>query len=365
MAGGPPLKIDLKGIHKVSRSLASGATKVHVYAWRGGPKMQSEPGTPAFLAEFAALTAERDRPQHYKDTLQALINAYQQDPDFVQLKEVTKKGYIQRIRRIEAEFGDMPIKVLNDFRVRKDFLAWRTKVAKDSGTREADYRITVLARILSWAHHHRKISENHLKDPKRIHNGSRVEFIWTDEKIAQFRTTAPLHLDLPFTLGLETGQRELDILTLRWSNWDGSCLRLKQSKSGQYLTIPIMAETRERLNRLREGRQPTDHICLTLNGTPWTPDGFKSSFGKAKSKAEIGNLTFHDTRGTAVVNLARAGSSVAEIASITGHSLRDAENILSKHYLAADRELAESAMRKMETYRAKKRNEAAAKKTVV
>ena len=349
------MKTVLKGIHKVSVRLASGARKEYFYAWRGGPRLDSEPGTRAFLAEFAALTAERDKPQHYNNTLQALINAYQQDPAFLQLKAVTKKGYIQRIRRIEAEFGDMPIKVLNDPRVRADFLDWRTKVAKDSGEREADFRTAMLARILSWAHHHRKITAHHLKNPRRLHKGSRAEFIWRDEEIERFRASAPKHVDLPFTLGLETGQRELDILTLQWFKYDGTCLRLKQSKTGRHVSIPVMAETRLLLNRLKEGKQPDDFICLTSNGTPWTVDGFKSSFGTAKTNAKIGNLTFHDTRGTAVVNLARAGCTVAEIASITGHNLRDAENILSKHYLAADRELAESAIQKMETYKAAKR----------
>jgi hypothetical protein len=89
-------------------------------------------------------------------------------------------------------------------------------------------------------------------------------------------------------------------------------------------------------------------------GQPWTIDGYKTSFGKAKIKAGIENRTFHDTRGTAVVNLALAQCTVAEICSITGHSLRDAENILSKHYLAADRRLAEAAIGKLETWKVEK-----------
>ena len=38
----------------------------------------------------------------------------------------------------------------------------------------------------------------------------------------------------------------------------------------------------------------------------------------------------------------------AEIATITGHSLRDVRSILDAHYLHRDRELAESAIRKLE-----------------
>ncbi len=47
-------------------------------------------------------------------------------------------------------------------------------------------------------------------------------------------------------------------------------------------------------------------------------------------------VTFHNLRGTAVVALALAGCTVPEIASITGHSLADAEALLTKHYLGRD-----------------------------
>jgi hypothetical protein len=49
----------------------------------------------------------------------------------------------------------------------------------------------------------------------------------------------------------------------------------------------------------------------------------------------FGDLTFHDLRGTAVVRLAIAGATVPQIATFTGHSLRDVEAILDAHYLAA------------------------------
>nr|WP_232520785.1 hypothetical protein [Rhodobacter sp. CZR27] len=61
-------------------------------------------------------------------------------------------------------------------------------------------------------------------------------------------------------------------------------------------------------------------------------------------------MTFHDLRGTAVTFLALAGCSVPEIAALTGHSLKDAEAILSKHYLGRDRRLGESAVAKLEKH---------------
>jgi integrase len=56
----------------------------------------------------------------------------------------------------------------------------------------------------------------------------------------------------------------------------------------------------------------------------------------------------HDLRGTAVTRLAVAGCTVPEIATITGHSLRDVATILDSNYLDRDPAMAESAIRKLE-----------------
>lgn len=62
----------------------------------------------------------------------------------------------------------------------------------------------------------------------------------------------------------------------------------------------------------------------------------------------VDDVTCHDIRGSAVTRLAPASASVPEIASLTGHSLKDAEDILQTHYLGRDVKLAEAAMRKRE-----------------
>jgi integrase len=59
-------------------------------------------------------------------------------------------------------------------------------------------------------------------------------------------------------------------------------------------------------------------------------------------------VTFHDLRGTAVTRLALAGCTEAEIATITGHSLRSVRAIIDIHYLARDPALGDSAIAKLE-----------------
>jgi integrase len=133
-------------------------------------------------------------------------------------------------------------------------------------------------------------------------------------------------------------------LRLAWSAYDGAKIRLRQSKTGARVVIPVGAP----LKSLLDVAPKRSTIILTnSDGKPWTSDGFRASWRKACAAAGVG-VTFHDLRGTAVTRLAVAGCSEMEIATLTGHSLRDVHAILDAHYLNRDPALAESAIRKLE-----------------
>ncbi len=347
----------MKGIHKVKRPLAGGGHSTHYYAWRGGPRIDAEYGTADFLAQWQAHCAAREKPTHHTGTFQTIITAYQQNHAFTKLADATRAGYIRHIKTIEQEFGDLPIAALSDPRIRAVFLDWRDKKGA-TNPRTADYAFAVLALIIAWAYDRREISANHCERPRRLYSNTRVDIIWTDADIAALLAAAPPHVALPFRLALDTGQREGDILSLTWAAYDGQALHIKQSKTKRRITIPLLAETRAMLDAAKS-RRKTMMICETSRGTKWAKskegafDGYKSSFDAAKEAAGIENLTFHDTRGTAVVRLGRAGCTIPEIASFTGHSPKDAENILARHYMASDRHIAESAVAKLEKHNAR------------
>jgi integrase len=179
----------------------------------------------------------------------------------------------------------------------------------------------------------------------RLYNSGRSEKIWTDDDEATFLRSAPSHLHLPLLLALWTGQRQGDLLRLPWSAYNGSHIRLRQSKGGKRVVIPVGAPLKAALDTTAKR---STIILSNSDGAPWTSDGFRASWGKASKRAGIIGLTFHDLRGTAVTRLAIAGCTEPEIATITGHSLRDVRSILDAHYLHRDPALAESAIRKLE-----------------
>lgn len=205
------MRIRLKGINPVPKRLADGTRKTYWYAWKGGPALRGEPGTPEFVASYNEAVARRvPTPQ---GTLLAPLRAFQASADFDGLAERTRLDYVKQIKTIEKEFGDFPLAGLTDRRTRGIFMTWRDRLATDS-RRQADYAWQVFARVLSWALDRGLVLANPCARGGRLYHGSRADKIWTTEHEAAFLTSAPAYLHLALLLALWTGQRQGDLLRL-------------------------------------------------------------------------------------------------------------------------------------------------------
>ena len=337
------MRVRLKGIISKRKRLADGSWRTYWYAWKSGPPLRGEPGTPEFIASYNEAVARKVTPP--RGSLLILLQQYQASEDFIGLAATTRRSYVALIKRIEKAFGDFPLAALTDRRTRGIFMAWRDKIAAASGRRQADYAWTVLARALSWGFDRGLVAANPCERGGRLYRGSRVEKIWTEADEAAFIERAPAHLHLPLTLALWTGQRQGDLLRLPWSAYDGKHIRLRQSKTGRRVVIRVGAPLKAVLDA---APKRSTIILTTSDGKPWTSDGFRASWGKACKRAGVVDLTFHDLRGTAVTRLALAGCTEAEIATITGLSLSSVRAILDSHYLSRDPALGDSAIMKLE-----------------
>ncbi len=151
----------------------------------------------------------------------------------------------------------------------------------------------------------------------------RTDRLWTKSDLARLLSIASPEMELTVLLALGTGQRQGDLLRLRWSDYDGKHIRLRQSKTGQAVVVRIGGLLKARLDASQR-RGPM--VLTNTRGRPWTSDGFRTSWAKLCKRADIDNLTFHDLRGSAVTRLALAGATPQEIAGVTGHSLARREH---------------------------------------
>ena len=349
------MRVRLKGILKVTGQRGKGT---YYYAWRGGPRVDTDaaPGTAEFMQAYNEAIATAKRPENGK--FADLIALYKKSAEFTTRSAKTQKDYLRYIKLIEEKFGTMPISALGAPAVRGVFKDWKDELVPVS-LRHADYAWTLLQRILSVAKDRGKIKTNPCERGGRLYEADRSDKLWTDDIIKQFFEGAPKHLHLPLMLALWTGQRQSDLLRLPWSAYDGERIRLRQRKGkrgkGRRVTIRVGAPLKAALDA---APRVATVILTTSNDTAWTEDGFRASWGKACEKADIpDDLTFHDIRGSAVTRLAEAGCEVPEIATITGHSLKDVEVILDAHYLGRTTKLADSAVAKLERAEADKRTD--------
>jgi len=92
-------------------------------------------------------------------------------------------------------------------------------------------------------------------------------------------------------LAVWTGQRQGDLLDLTWSAYDGAQLRVKQSKGGRRVLVPEAGPLKLVLDNAAKNKK-TLTILSTTQNTPWTSDGFRTSWGKAIKKQGYPELLF-------------------------------------------------------------------------
>lgn len=346
----------LKGINTVKKKLKDGTLRVHYYHRASGTPLEGKPGTAKFIASLVA--AEAKNKTRAKGTLSEILRLFEKTAKWRRLRASTQTEYRRIFKFWDEKFGSVPLTALASKVFRKRVLEWHDEFSAEK-PREADNRVTVLARVLSWAAKDGELSENVLESFDRAYAGDRSEKIWLPEHVDAFMAVADDEMRLALSLALHTGQRQADILKMAWSQYDGTHVSVRQEKTGRFVRVACTSALRATLDAAeRRGLL----ILLTKTSLAFKKRYFSEKWeatynsaklpGYADSEAEIVadksiRLHFHDLRGTAVTMLFQAGCSVAEVASISGHTLRRAQEILDK-YLSRTSTMADSAIAKLE-----------------
>lgn len=352
VAGKKAVQDKIPGINRVTAKLAGGREAVYYYHRATGTKLPGAYGSAEFLEALTAAKSGAAR-QKTAGTLAGLIRSFEGTAKWRKLAESTKKEYTRVFKFWDGKFGTLPMAAIAAKGFREDVLEWHDEFSADK-PREADNRVTVLARVLSWAAKDRSLKANVLEGFDRAYSSDRADKVWLPEHLDAFLALANAEMQLAALLALHTGQRQGDIRRMAWTNYDGEKITLRQGKTGRLVMIPCTAALKATLDALpRRGAL----ILTTKTGLVFKPEYLKRQFRDVRDRAKLGDLHFHDLRGTAVTMLFEAGCNVAEVASITGHTLKTAQSILDK-YLARTGTLARSAIIKlehrMETERAKR-----------
>ncbi len=130
------------------------------------------------------------------------------------------------------------------------------------------------------------------------------------------------HLYRMVIVAIGTGMRKGDQLRLRWNKIDfqRNCIYVPNRKTNKEYTVPMNQEVRNIMLELKH-EAGSDMEFVFVNPKTCEPYGdIKKSFAKARSKAKIVDLHWHDLRHTFGTRLGEAGCSEATIAELMGHT---------------------------------------------
>ncbi len=326
------MRVDLPHVKRVDRRQRRRDGTVwsrrYHYFWRPGAPdhrkpLPGKPGEPAFHAAYDACMARAAAvpAQPSVDSLAGLVALYLASPDYLRLAASTRRDYGRILARLCARYGDLGYAGIT----RRVVLAIRD--AHASTPAMSNYILRVLRLLLGWALDRGMIAANPAALPRQLAIRPR-RAVWGPQDEAAILKAASPPLQLAYWLAIYTAQRQGDILRLTWRQYDGDTLTLRQGKTDAPVRVPCHPALRALLDALPR-RSPV--ILTAADGRPYTLDHFRHEWRAATLAAGLDGLQFRDLRRTAMVRLAEAGATTAEIAAVSGHDIARTQRILDTY----------------------------------
>ena len=366
--------IDLKGLHRVRKTLACGKVAEYHYAYRGGPKFWDSNaafklGTPDYFEAFIEaskphlLQAATRRPNG--KTTADVIRRFRASVHYMDRKPRTKQDYDKYLNAFEAGFSEDPIKLFEEPEAVAEIRQWKEQWAHSP--KQYDYATTVVTQLLNWAKEEdHAITVHHHVNVKRVYKSDRSQIIWLPEETGALLNIANEREARVVIAASEGGltPQDIGILTRKHvqKTPQGRRLYFKRTKNGKAVSIPVTPAMAGLIDTTPEGQT---HLVVSLEGRQLQPERASGIIRdlKARVNAAAGSdpkaitirdgLRLYDMRGTAATELLRAGCSLNEIAVTMGWGLRHAGNIIEK-YAATVPEVADEVLAKLTIARQKK-----------
>lgn len=317
--------VEMKGLHIVK---ARG--KTYVYAWRGGPAVKGEPGTPEFFAAYQEAITSNGVPD--KKKFRSVIIRYRASPEFAKLADSTKKNWRPWLDKIEEHFGKLKTRQFERAdKILPLIRRWRGQYV--STPRTADYGVQVLSRVLAYAVDPLgELGRNPCEGLKQVYSNNRADIIWTDDDIAAVKKHCSKEVAWAVDLAAHTGLRLGDLVKLSWSHvgQDAIIMRTGKSRGKKEAIVPLYPELRAVLAGIDKR---STQVLTSSTKHPWHKDGLGSRFAEAKTAAwpEGSDLHFNDLRGTAATKFYLAGFTVREIAEMMGWEEESVDKIIRRY----------------------------------
>jgi integrase len=227
----------------------------------------------------------------------------------------TARDYVRHIGHLKARFGDRIASELKP----KDFGPF---IQERSGKKGQVQRVRQLA-VLSAAFTQAVsfwylLDHNVLRDVKRPKRPPRDRLIEPQEFEA-VRSQAPLRVQLMMDLAVRLGQRQGDLLDLKWADIRDGYVNLQQGKTGKRLAIEISPELKRIFGKCWMLPNRGEYVITRKCGGRYTSEGFRALWQRTiNSYCRRGGrrFTFHDIRALCATKC----STPEEAMKLLGHT---------------------------------------------
>lgn len=234
-------------------------------------------------------------------------------------------------------FGRRPVRELARDEVRRWWRGLHDERRKGGrlSDRNANKLLAELRAILNWAADEYRLAHN-AADGIRKHREltrERPDFYSVEEVEALVRAAASEQDALMFRVAAYAGLRRGETISLRWRHLDfarslvhvvdnvsaGQDARVKDEEGR---TVPLAPQLAEALARWRGVDAPDDDLLFpgSIPGRKLDGDALGSRFRKARDRARLRTLRFHDLRHTFGSLAIDGGASIVQVQAWMGHA---------------------------------------------
>jgi integrase len=244
----------------------------YYFRYRGQRWPIPAPGTEGFATAYDALLAHikanpfstRHNIEFMPGSLGWAIEKFLASPLYNERAETTRRNYRRVLDQLRQSYGTGLIRDLRPHHVRKI----RNAIAEKSTT-GADIAMGLISAL--WEFATEQLGLELGADPtygvKRVHKIAHEHEPWPPELIERFLREARPSLRWAVKLALFTGQRRSDLVKMKWSQFDGEYIEVRQQKTGELLWIPCHKELRAELQTMP---RMADTILVGERGAPLT-----------------------------------------------------------------------------------------------
>lgn len=206
----------------------------------------------------------------------------------------TARDYVRHLGHLKNAFGT---RVADDLRPR-DFGPF-LNVVKGQVQRVRQLAVLSSAFTQAVSFWYWGIERNVLRDVKRPKRPPRDRLI-EDHEFAACKALAPLRVQLMMELALHLGQRQGDLLALKWSDIKNGELHVYQSKTGKRLAIELGLDVKRILGKCWMLPNRGEYVITRKMGGRYTSEGYRALWQRSINKycriPGTVRFTFHDIR---------------------------------------------------------------------